>query len=106
ELIRRCVGAPGAPARTLQRVERAMTRMAPMLFGRLDGRCPECDRDPGLRFDPQHFVLKELCEEAALVYVDVHLIALAYHWPESRILALPSSRRRRYGEMVRQAGRS
>ncbi len=103
ELVRRCVDPPAIPGRVLQRIGRAVEMMAPMLFGVVHGRCPACDAETPLRFDPQRFVLVELSDDAVLVYDDVHVIASYYHWPESDILALPASRRRRYADMVRQA---
>lgn len=100
-LINRCVRPNSLDARTLRKVERAMEAVAPTLSGALTGRCPQCGRTVEIEFDPQEFVLLEIRGQAAFVFEDVHLIALHYHWPEPEILALPSSRRIRYAEMVR-----
>jgi len=103
ELVRRCVRPAGVDGRTLRRVEGAMEALAPSLNDVLVGQCSECGTTLEVQFDPQQFVLLELCGQAAFVFDDVHLIALHYHWPEPDILALPRSRRVRYAEMVRSA---
>jgi len=46
--------------------------------------------------------LRELREQAAFIYEDVHLIAQHYRWSEAEIMLLPRNRRIRYAEMIRQ----
>jgi hypothetical protein len=99
-LAERCVDPPAAASRAA----RAMTAIAPLMSGPLEGRCPDCSRTVELMFDVPSFVLSELRVQASLVYEEVHLLASRYHWSEERILDLPQERRREYAEMVR-AGR-
>ena len=55
-------------------------------------------------FDVLPFVLRELRDHADSVFEDVHLLAMYYKWPEEDILALPRSRRLRYGAALRSPG--
>lgn len=102
ELIRRCVRPADPPARLLKRIEQALDALAPSPATDLPGVCPECEKSFQLRFDPQSFSLRELCDQAAFIYEDVHLIAQQYRWSEAEIMSLPRSRRLRYVEMIRQ----
>ena len=102
DLIRRCVRPPDPPARLLRQIERAMDDLAPSPATDLQGTCPECGHAFELRFDPQDFSLRELREQAAFIYEDVHLIAQHYRWSEAEIMLLPRNRRIRYAEMIRQ----
>jgi hypothetical protein len=102
ELARRCI-RPETVARPVRReVEAAMEKLAPSLFGVLDGNCPECAARIRVSFDPQRYVLGELRERAMFVYEEVHLLASRYQWSEREILALPGSRRARYAEFADQ----
>jgi hypothetical protein len=53
-------------------------------------------------FDPQDFTLRELRDDAAFVFEEIHLIASRYHWSEERIMRLPGQRRVQYAEIIRQ----
>jgi len=102
ELARRCI-RPETVARPVRRkVEAAMEKLAPSLFGDLKGNCPECGALIRVSFDPQRYVLGELRERAMFVYEEVHLLASHYRWSEREILALPGSRRARYAEFANQ----
>ncbi len=100
-LLARCVVPDRLPAPLRRRVERAMERLAPSLVGDLAGECPECGAAIAMRFDPLQFCLRELSDQAAAVFEDVHLLASVYHWPEPHILSLPRRRRVQYAEMAR-----
>ena len=78
-----------------------MEMQAPSLSGEIDGVCPECGARLRFFFDVEQYVLLELRQQAAFVYQDTHLLAKHYHWPESRILAIPRNRRMQYAEMLR-----
>lgn len=98
ELLARCVSYSHAGNR--RRIERALSRVAPSLSREMDACCPECGSVTAFYFDAMHFILSELRLQAAFVYDDVHRIASTYHWPEERILALSSVRRRRYADLI------
>ncbi len=100
ELERRCVRPPHAPRATVSKAQKAMEAMAPCFSRPLRGVCPECQAEMSIYFDVYCFVLRELRGRAEVVYREVHLIAERYHWPESRILGMPGTRRRQYAEMI------
>jgi hypothetical protein len=102
-LLSRCVR--GALARRGARAaEHAMATLAPTLRADVAGTCPECSANVLLDVDARELCLTELRFLAATVYDDVNLIASTYRWTQAAILNLPSTRRRRYADMI--AGRS
>jgi len=98
-LIERCVRGEPTP-RQAAAAERAMARLAPTLRSQVTGGCPECGREVLLDVDARELCLAELRFLAGSVHDDVHLIASAYGWSERAILDLPSSRRRRYADLI------
>jgi hypothetical protein len=101
ELIRRCARPADVPVRMRQRIERAMEFLTPRFSRILAGECPECHASMNSYFDVQQFVLRELRDHAAMVFEDIHLLAMYYNWPEQDILALPRSRRAYYADAIR-----
>jgi hypothetical protein len=91
-------------ARTRRAAERALAVAAPTLRSDVTGTCPECQADVRLDVDARELCLEELRFLGGAVLEDVDLIASEYHWSESEIMGLPSSRRAAYAEYVR-AGR-
>lgn len=91
-------------ARARRAAERALAVVAPTLRSEVTGTCPECEADVPLDVDARELCLAELRFLGGAVLEDVHLLASEYHWGESEILQLPSSRRAAYAEYVR-AGR-
>lgn len=104
ELMRRCAQPADISVQLRKRVESAMEALAPCLSHEVCGECPACHTVMGIYFDVQGYVLRELRDQAAFVYEDVHLLAAHYQWSEESILALPRSRRLRYAALLRQAG--
>jgi hypothetical protein len=100
ELARRTIQPEGAPRRAIACAQRAMQSISPCLPREITGCCPECGRQALFTFHPSRYVQKELRHEAEFVFEDVHILALVYHWPEEKILALPRSRRVRYTELA------
>lgn len=90
--------------RTARSVESALAALAPTLRADVAGTCPECCAPVLLDVDARDLSMSELRFTAAAVYDDVNLIASLYGWSQEEILDLPSSRRRRYAEMI--AGRT
>jgi hypothetical protein len=105
-LMAACVEPTNLPAARRSRVERALERLAPTLVDEVAGTCPECGSSITMWFDPVSYCLRELRDQAAGIYDDIHVLASAYHWSEERILALPRARRVRYADMVRDERRS
>ncbi|MEH2236638.1 T4 family baseplate hub assembly chaperone [Nostoc sp.] len=106
QLIERCVRPADIPAKQLRRVEKAMETLAPNLAQNLQGKCSECGAFVEIYFDPQQFTLRELRNQSAFIYEDIHLLAMYYQWSETSILALPRQRRMQYAEKLRQTRRS
>jgi hypothetical protein len=102
-VVQRCCrgAATGAAVRA---VEHALTALAPTLRSEVVGRCPECGDTGTMGVDVRELCMEELRFVAAAVFDDVHLLACSYGWTEDDILRLPSTRRRRYADML--AGRS
>jgi hypothetical protein len=106
DLIRRCLRPSPVSSRWRNRAERAMEAMAPRISRELAAECAECGAEVLINFDARDFTLRELRDQAAFIYEDMHLLARHYHWPEAEILALPQPRRIQYVEMVLRQGAS
>jgi hypothetical protein len=102
-LLRLCTFGPHS-ARAARSIENALTALAPSLRSDVAGTCPECAASVLLDLDARELCMAELRFLAASVYDDVNLIASMYHWPHDAILGLPTTRRRRYADMI--AGRA
>ena len=85
------------------RIERAMERMAPELSTTVHALCPACGTPLEAHFPVVRTVLAELRQGAAGLHDDIDLIARAYHWPQTEILALPQDRRKAYVARIRHA---
>lgn len=66
----------------------------------LELHCPNCTRQWSTVFDVSAFLWSEIQAHARRLLREVHTLALAYGWHESEILALSSTRRQFYLEMV------
>jgi hypothetical protein len=104
EIARLCLRPAVVTAPLRRRVEAALDRLAPSLFGEIEGTCPECGVAVRVAFDPQRYVLAELRERSAYVFEETHLLAARYHWSESEILAMPCARRARYADLITAHG--
>ena len=107
ELSSRCVDAPALSRPLARRLDRALSALAPSLDDLLGGSCPDCGHEVAMRFDPLVYTLAELRQAFSGIHLEAHALAAAYGWPETAILALPRSRRRRYASMIadeRRAG--
>lgn len=100
--------AEAAAGRPLIRSEDAaqiadwLARADPMAHVRLDMRCDSCGGTWARPFDIVHMLWQELRALGQRLLRDIHHLALAYHWSEAEILAVPPARRRAYLEMLDQ----
>lgn len=62
--------------------------------------CASCGHDWTAGFDAGLFLWEELTAVSVRLVDDVDVLARAYHWSEAEILAMSSSRRRRYVERI------
>lgn len=99
-LRQRCVDPPVIPAAVARRISRAMYALAPSLGGPVTARCPGCDGDVVLQFDPLTYALAELRCAAGDLYEQVHLLASTFGWSERDILLMPRRRRARYAARI------
>jgi hypothetical protein len=99
-LLHRCVRPAGITSRLRRRVETAMEAMTPSLASELQGTCPECGAAVTAWFDPLHYTVRELRDQAAFLYEEVCAVARLTHWSEAEILSLPAARRARYAELA------
>jgi hypothetical protein len=106
-LLDRCVdgGAADLSRGARDAVVAAMERRAPRIDLELDVVCPECGAAHVVPFDVTAFFLGELGVHGDRLLREIHALALAYHWSEEAILALPRKRRRAYLSLVGGAGR-
>jgi hypothetical protein len=102
-LAERCLDETARRKRYRARVERAMEMMAPEFSRPIAGDCPACGATVQAGLSVSRVVMAELKRRAGAAHDEVDLIARAYHWPESEILALPQHRRRAYAERIRRA---
>lgn len=102
-LAQSCLDDIARGRRLRPRIERAMERMAPEISTTIQGLCPACGIQLEAYFPVARTVLAELRRSAAGLHDDIDLIARAYHWPQTEILALPHDRRKAYVSRIRHA---
>lgn len=64
--------------------------------------CPVCAETGRYEIDSESLALKILYGVQQELLVDIHLLALHYHWTESTILAMPIWRRKKYIGLIRR----
>ena len=89
--------SPGAVASLAAR----MAELDPQAEMLLDLHCTACGHAGHVVLDIAQFFWAELVVQAKRLLREVHVLARAYAWPESDILAMSAWRRRCYLEMVR-----
>ena len=76
------------------------TELDPLVNIWISTRCPECGAPQSILFDPARFLAEEIARSADRVLSEVSEIALAYHWSEDAILAMPPERRNFYRSRI------
>jgi hypothetical protein len=109
ELLRRCIVRIEPPDAALSEplldaISQAMLDCDPQAEMVFEMDCPECGAGFSARFDPEAFLLREIEQRGRQVYREVHTLALAYHWSEAEILALPHPRRQMYLSLLDEGG--
>lgn len=108
ELIERCVFEARDPHGTACALSDELRELAASLLAQLDpdaeialrGVCPACGETVSAVLDPGGYVWSELEQWRARTELEVHVLASAYHWSESEIVALDPARRARYIELL------
>lgn len=101
-LAQSCIEPSGLHPPLRGRIERAMAAMAPEVSRPVAGHCPACGSAVQAGLHLPSLVVAELRRAAAWVIDDVHLLASAYGWTETIILALPGHRRQDYARRIRR----
>jgi hypothetical protein len=108
-LARRCIvscthdGAsvvPDCPPEVLAAVSQAVLEADPVLDLEFAATCPACGSAQMFGFDIVTFLWQQVETRARHLLTQVHLLASAYGWSESDILALPAERRVAYLDLV------
>ena len=81
-------------------LERHLAELDPQAEIELELVCSECALPFVVPFDAGAFLLQEVDERAAQLLLDVHTLALHYHWQERDILDLDPARRARYLDLI------
>ena len=84
-------------------VDAALSEADPLGDLELQATCPECGAPVRHPFALEPFLLAELAGEQTRLVDEIHVLAMAYHWSETEILALPASRRALYLDRIREA---
>ena len=108
-LLRRCVktarfgdtdiDAAKLPDNVLRAVSEGMAAADPLADVQVALACPACEQTMSITFDVASYLWNEIDELAQRMLVEVHLLAGAYGWTETDVLALSPRRRRLYLEM-------
>jgi hypothetical protein len=111
-IIKRCVLKAGnkggeitaeqLPTETLEAISCEMGRLDPGGDIMLECICPKCGHKWLEIFDITRFLYKEIDAWAHHILIEVHILASAYGWSESDILAMSSRRRQAYLDMVEE----
>jgi hypothetical protein len=102
-LVERCILSPVSEVLVDKVVNAVIDRMAeldPLGDIQLALSCPSCGHSWRGCFDPAAFLWDEVQSWVSGAIHDVHLLASAYGWHESDILAIPPGRRRLYLELA------
>ncbi|MEP0826313.1 MAG: hypothetical protein HRF40_12580 [Nitrososphaera sp.] len=106
ELARACVvrSEPALPERIpealLEAIGSRLEEIDPLSDVNLRLLCPECGHSFQAALPVEEFVLRELGVRGHQLEREVHWLAFHYHWSENEILSLPTSKRKRYVELV------
>ncbi|MCP4308629.1 MAG: hypothetical protein GY788_27900 [bacterium] len=104
ELAQRCIMTPGRTLATeteardtdLAAIDRALQEIAPQVAASVTSRCPDCGAENETAFDSTEPFFASLANPLT----EFHDIAMAYHWSEAEIAALPRARRRAYLALI------
>ncbi len=91
---------PDAADDRLPAVEAALAEADPLTVLEIETRCPECDAENRLELDLEAICLALLAAARPRLIDDIHALAMAYHWTEAEILAVPPERRRLYLDRI------
>ncbi|MEL6475709.1 MAG: hypothetical protein AAFR17_00155 [Pseudomonadota bacterium] len=83
--------------------EEALANADPLGDMILEARCPDCGGPILHPYTLEPGLVAELAGEAQALMDEIHVLAMAYHWSEAEIIALPPARRQHYLDRIREA---
>lgn len=86
--------------RLLAEVDALLEQGDPLADPQLVASCPACGWQISVVLDPGQLLWDEVREQARQLIAQVHILAKAYGWTESEVLALSPRRRRMYLELT------
>ena len=98
----RAIAASDLPANVVSFAAARMTELDPQVEVHIDLRCPTCEASQQILFDISAFFWSEIAACAKRLLREIHLLARAYRWRESDILAMSALRRRCYLSMMQE----
>jgi hypothetical protein len=106
-MARACIvqSEPGLPAdlpeAILEAIGSQIEEIDPLSDISFNLSCAECNHAFQASFDAEDFVFREIgVTRYQQLEREIHWLAFHYHWSEKEILSLPSSKRKRYVELV------
>jgi hypothetical protein len=94
-LVTQSSGAP-LTSKWLETIDTALTEADPLTALEVEAVCPNCGVTNRIPVDLEQQCLRMLSYQQPRLMDEIHQLALAYHWTEAEILAIPASRRRHY----------
>lgn len=84
------------PVSLAQSLSERMSELDPQADILLNLTCPSCQHSFLANFDIGDYFFKELVADSHQLFREAHVLALYYHWSETDILGMSSSKRRMY----------
>ena len=96
-VLERCVTGPATvSAEVADALGELMGELDPQADIVLELTCAACGESASVPFDAGDFVAREIGEDRDALLREIHLLALHYGWQESELVAMATTRRRRY----------
>jgi hypothetical protein len=80
-----------------------MGELDPQAEALIATRCAACDAPLEASLDATGYVFEEIGSRSRHLFREVHVLAATYHWSEADILAMTTSRRRIYLDLIDEA---
>jgi DNA-directed RNA polymerase subunit RPC12/RpoP len=94
------LGSRRLPVTVTEAIVARMNEADPQSDTKLDVSCPDCRHRWVAVFDIAAYLMREVHDRVVQLLREVHTLATAYGWHESDILAMTTTRRRAYLQLV------